>query len=84
MVKRQREDDVVCNPSASITLEDGDHITVVAGIVVEWVTQHHLIPIESNTVSRVRWRRIACFVPPARGMPLFSSEDCASIGSCHL
>lgn len=63
MVKRQREDDVVCNPSASITLEDGDHITVVAGVVVE-----------------VRWRRIACFVPPVRGMPLFSSEDCASIG----
>lgn len=67
MVKRQREDDVVCNPSASITLEDGDHITVVAGIVVE-----------------VRWRRIACFVPPVRGMPLFSPEDCASIGISTL
>lgn len=35
MVKRQREDDMTCNPSASITLEDGDHITIVSGIVVE-------------------------------------------------
>ncbi|KAG2121622.1 hypothetical protein DEU56DRAFT_760630 [Suillus clintonianus] len=63
MIKRQRGDDVVCNPSASTTLEDGDHITVVVGIVLV-----------------VRWQRIACFVPPIRGMPLFSSEDCASIG----
>lgn len=67
MVKRQREDDMTCNPSASITLEDGDHITIVSGIVVE-----------------VRWRRIACFVPPVRGMPSFSSEDCASIGISTL
>lgn len=67
MVKRQREDNVTCNPSASITLEDGDHITVIGGIVVE-----------------VRWRRIACFVPPVRGMPSFSSEDCASIGISML
>ncbi|KAG1737826.1 uncharacterized protein EDB91DRAFT_470252 [Suillus paluster] len=63
MVKRQGDDDVTCNPSASVTLEDGDHITVLAGIVLE-----------------VRWQRIACFVPPVRGMPSFSSEDCASIG----
>ncbi|KAG2347342.1 hypothetical protein BDR05DRAFT_652330 [Suillus weaverae] len=67
MVKRQREDDMTCNPSASITLEDGDHITVVAGIVVE-----------------IRWRRIVCFIPPVRGMPSFSSEDCASIGISTL
>ncbi|KAG1824497.1 uncharacterized protein BJ212DRAFT_531036 [Suillus subaureus] len=66
MLKRQRGD-VTCNPSASITLEDGDHITVVAGIVVE-----------------VRWLRIACFVPPVRGMPSLSSEDCASIGISTL
>ncbi|KAG2155177.1 uncharacterized protein EDB93DRAFT_89420 [Suillus bovinus] len=67
MVKRQKEDDVTCNPSASITLEDGDNITIVAGIMVE-----------------VRWRRIACFVPPVRGMPSVSSEDCASIGISTL
>ncbi|KAG1734606.1 hypothetical protein EDB19DRAFT_1143333 [Suillus lakei] len=67
LVKRQRDEDVTCNPSASITLDDGDHITVVAGIVVE-----------------VRWQRIACFVPPVRGMPSFSSEDCASIGISTL
>jgi hypothetical protein len=34
-------------------------------------------------MSRVRWQRLVCFVPPVRGMPSFPSEDCASIGSCR-
>ncbi|KAG0708530.1 hypothetical protein DFH29DRAFT_1041101 [Suillus ampliporus] len=67
LVKRQGDDDVTCNPSASVTLEDGDNITVLTGIVLE-----------------VRWQRIACFVPPVRGIPSFSSEDCASIGISTL
>ncbi|OJA21135.1 hypothetical protein AZE42_04352 [Rhizopogon vesiculosus] len=65
-VKRQGND-VTCNPSASITLEDGDRVTVIAGVLLE-----------------VRWQRIVCFVPPVRGMPQFSSEDCASIGITTL
>ncbi|KAI9570009.1 hypothetical protein HD554DRAFT_428607 [Boletus coccyginus] len=28
----------------------------------------------------VRWRRIACFLPPARSLPSISSEDCAALG----
>ncbi|KAH0835680.1 hypothetical protein J3R83DRAFT_9435 [Lanmaoa asiatica] len=29
---------------------------------------------------QVHWRRIACFLPPARSLPSISSEDCAAIG----
>ncbi|KAF8556710.1 hypothetical protein OG21DRAFT_579111 [Imleria badia] len=28
----------------------------------------------------VHWRRIACFLPPARSLPSISSEDCAALG----
>ncbi|KAF9242787.1 hypothetical protein BU15DRAFT_43327 [Melanogaster broomeanus] len=28
----------------------------------------------------VHWRRIACFFPPARGLPSISSEDCIAMG----
>ncbi|KAF9221049.1 hypothetical protein BS17DRAFT_785815 [Gyrodon lividus] len=32
------------------------------------------IPIE------VHWRRVACFLPPARGLPSISNENCTAIG----
>ncbi|KAN0078258.1 hypothetical protein V8E55_010315 [Tylopilus felleus] len=38
------------------------------------------INIVAGISIEVHWRRIACFLPPARSLPSISSEDCAALG----